>query len=110
MTEGGAGEGAAGGSEAGGSKAAGSKAGEGGAGAGPAGPWLFGVYSLADVFFAPVAARVAGYGLPVGPAAAAYVAAHLAHPAFRAWRADALADPRRLPTGGDGLAELPWPA
>lgn len=72
-------------------------------------PWLFGDYSLADVFFAPVAARIATYRLPVGPEARAYVAAHLAHPAFRAWRAAALADPRRLPSGGDGLAELPWP-
>ena len=33
---------------------------------GGGGPWLFGAYSLADVFFAPVAARVATYGLPVG--------------------------------------------
>ena len=32
------------------------------------GAWLFGEYSLADVFFAPVAARIATYGLPVGPA------------------------------------------
>jgi glutathione S-transferase len=32
-------------------------------------PWLFGAYSLADVFFAPVAARVATYGLPLGRAA-----------------------------------------
>ena len=32
-------------------------------------PWLFGAYSLADVFFAPVAARVATYGLPMGEAA-----------------------------------------
>ena len=51
------------------------------------GPWLFGAYSLADVFYAPVAARIAGYGLPVGKAAAAYVAQHLADPAFRRWRA-----------------------
>ncbi len=53
--------------------------------AGP-GPWLFGAYSLADVFYAPVAARIAGYDLPVGATARAYVAAHLADPAFRAWR------------------------
>ncbi|MHC0052422.1 glutathione S-transferase [Actibacterium sp. D379-3] len=57
---------------------------------GGAGPWLFGAYSLADVFYAPVAARIAGYGLPVGDAAAAYVAAHLADPAFRRWRAEGL--------------------
>ena len=53
----------------------------------PDGPWLFGGYSLADAFFAPVAARIATYGLPVGAEAAAYVAAHLADPAFLEWRA-----------------------
>jgi glutathione S-transferase len=51
------------------------------------GPWLFGEYSLADVFYAPVAARIAGYGLPVGERAAEYVATHLADFAFRQWRA-----------------------
>lgn len=57
---------------------------------GGAGPWLFGAYSLADVFFAPVAARIAAYGLPVGEGAAGYVAAHLRDPAFRRWRAEGL--------------------
>lgn len=57
---------------------------------GAGGPWLFGAYSLADVFYAPVAARIAGYGLPVGEETAAYVARHLADPAFRRWRALAL--------------------
>ncbi|MCB6179006.1 glutathione S-transferase [Rhodobacter sp. Har01] len=55
-------------------------------------PWLCGAYSAADVFFAPVAARVAGYNLPVGPMAMAYVAAHLAQPSFRRWRAMGLVD------------------
>ncbi len=50
------------------------------------GPWLFGNYSLADAFFAPVAARIAGYRLPVGEAASAYVAQHLNDLAFRRWR------------------------
>jgi glutathione S-transferase len=50
-------------------------------------PWLCGAYSAADAFFAPVAARIAGYNLPVSAAAQAYVAAHLAHPDFRRWRA-----------------------
>lgn len=54
------------------------------------GPWLFGAYSLADVFFAPVAARIAGYDLPVGPEARSYVDAHLADSAFRKWRAEGL--------------------
>jgi len=53
-------------------------------------PWLFGSYSLADVFFAPVAARIAGYDLPVSDDARAYVGAHLADPAFRRWRAAGL--------------------
>lgn len=73
------------------------------------GPWLFGGYSLADVAYAPVAMRIAGYGLAVGPDAAAYVAAHIAHPALQAWRAAALADPRRLPGSGDALAPRAWP-
>ncbi|MCV2882677.1 glutathione S-transferase [Actibacterium sp. XHP0104] len=74
------------------------------------GPWLFGRYSLADVFFAPVAGRVAGYGLPVGPQAAAYVAAHLADPAFRRWRAEGLAQP--YVEHPDYMLDLPhgdWP-
>jgi glutathione S-transferase len=76
---------------------------------GGAGPWLFGAYSLADAFFAPVAARVAGYGLPVSAAAMDYVALHLADPAFRAWRAEGLADPF-VQAGYDlDLAERPWP-
>lgn len=56
----------------------------------PEGSWLFDTYSLADVFYAPVAARIAGYGLPVSKEAQAYVDAHLAHPLFREWRAQGL--------------------
>ncbi len=76
---------------------------------GRGGPWLFGRYSLADVFFAPVAARIAGYGLPVGAEAADYVALHLADPAFRRWRATGLTksyDP--VPYALD-LPRDPWP-
>ncbi len=53
---------------------------------GDGGPWLFGAYSLADAFYAPVAARIAGYDLPVEDAAAAYVATVLSDTAFRRWR------------------------
>lgn len=72
-------------------------------------PWLFGAYCLADVFFAPVAARIATYALPVGKEAQAYVAAHLADPAFRAWRnagQDVAYDPMPYPMD---LAQVPWP-
>lgn len=51
------------------------------------GPWLFGTYSLADVFYAPIAARIAGYGLQVDDQARDYVDTTLADPAFRRWRA-----------------------
>jgi glutathione S-transferase len=57
---------------------------------GAAGPWLCGDYCAVDAFFAPVAARIAGYGLRVSASAQAYVDAHLADPAFRKWRAMAL--------------------
>lgn len=76
-------------------------------------PWLFGDYSLADVFYAPVAARIAGYGLPVGPAAQAYVQAHLSDPAFRRWRAEGLCvsyDPEPYENAFPADAERrPWP-
>ncbi len=73
------------------------------------GPWLCGGYSVADAFFAPVAARIAGYGLPVGPGSRAYVEAHLADPAFRRWRAMGLVDGPDLPRFARDLARCPWP-
>ena len=73
------------------------------------GPWLLGDYSLADVFFAPVALRIAGFDLPVKDGAAAYVAHTLADPAIRQWRAEGLTvnyDPE--PYSQD-LPSAPWP-
>lgn len=54
------------------------------------GPWLFGAYSLADAFYAPVCARIVGYNLPVSDAARAYCEATLSDPAFQKWRAAGL--------------------
>ena len=73
------------------------------------GPWLFGAYSLADVFYAPVAMRIAAYGLPASDMASAYVTAHLNDPAFLKWREAAMKDrydpwPYTL-----DLARKPWP-
>src|SRR5690606_38747440 len=76
---------------------------------GAAGPWLFGAYSAADAFFAPVAARIATYNLPVGPEAAAYVSAHLADPAFRRWRAMGRAEHLEQPSYRKPFTERPWP-
>lgn len=56
------------------------------------GPWLYGDYSAADAFHAPVAARIAGYALPVSDAASAYVERALAHPSVMRWRAAAADD------------------
>lgn len=76
---------------------------------GDGGPWLFGRYSLADAFYAPVAARIAGYALPVGETARAYVDTTLTDPAFRQWRAMGLTktyDPFPYP---QPLDTAPWP-
>lgn len=51
------------------------------------GPFLFGAFSVADAFFAPVASRIATYGLLVGDPDAEYVAALIGHPSVRRWRA-----------------------
>ncbi|MEM6636609.1 MAG: glutathione S-transferase [Pseudomonadota bacterium] len=75
----------------------------------PNGPWLIGDYSIADVFFAPVAARIAGYGLQVGPEAQAYVSAHLAHAPFRRWRAMGFARGAVLPRYAKPYSVAPWP-
>lgn len=71
--------------------------------------WLMGAYSLADVFYAPVAARIIGYGLPVSETSRDYCLKTLADPAFQAWRADGLNvqyDPFPYPMGG---ATALWP-
>lgn len=52
------------------------------------GDWLFGAWSLADVFYAPVAARIVGYDLPVSDAARAYCRSVVTHPAMKVWRAE----------------------
>ena len=71
--------------------------------------WLCGTYSAADAFFAPVAARVASYNLPLAPAAAAYVHAHLAHPSFRRWRAMGMIDGADQDFYRRPYPRRPWP-
>lgn len=68
------------------------------------GPWLCGDWSAADAFFAPVAARIAGYGLPVAGAARDYVNAHLSESAFRAW-----AERGRAEGPDQTVYDQPWP-
>lgn len=75
----------------------------------PGGPWLCGDYGIVDAFYAPVAARIAGYTLPVSPAAQAYVDAHLADPAFRRWRSLGLVDGPDLDRYRRDHAVTDWP-
>jgi len=56
------------------------------------GPFLFGAFSIADAYFAPVCARIRTYGLPVAPLTGEYVGHILALPAFAAWQTEALAE------------------
>ena len=66
---------------------------------------LFGTYSLADVFYTPVAARIIGYGLPVSQATRDYALWLLSDPNVQTWRADGLTvtyDPEPY------VLDLPW--
>ncbi len=71
--------------------------------------WLCGNYSAADAFFAPVAARIATYNLPVSPRAMDYVQAHLAHPSFRRWRAMGMVDGADQEFYRRDYPRRPWP-
>lgn len=54
------------------------------------GPMLFGAFSMADAFFAPVCLRLDRYGLPIPANIQAYVERVLALPALREWIVAAL--------------------
>ena len=56
------------------------------------GPMLFGEFSIADAYFAPVCSRVKTYGLPVPVPLSAYVERVFAAPGVAAWVRDALAE------------------
>jgi glutathione S-transferase len=72
-------------------------------------PWLCGDYCAADVFFAPIASRIATYNLKVSPRAMAYVQTHLAHPSFLKWRALGLTDGPDQPFYRRDYPQRPWP-
>jgi len=59
---------------------------------GGAGPFLFGAFSIADCFYAPVAFRFQTYGVAPAGAAGEYLRALLAHPFLRDWEAAALGE------------------
>jgi len=63
---------------------------------GKAGPFLFGRFSAADAMFAPVVNRFHIYDVPVSRATREYMDAIMALPAWKAWVADAEAEPWRI--------------
>lgn len=77
---------------------------------GAGGPWLFGEYSLADVFYAPIAFRMTTYQLPVSDASQAYINAHLADLAFKKWKTEADKEVHEPFPYEFGLNKLPWPS
>ncbi|MFM2399661.1 MAG: hypothetical protein RL341_1818 [Pseudomonadota bacterium] len=56
------------------------------------GPLLFGQFSVADAYFAPVVMRLRTYGVPVPAQIAQYMDRVVALPGVAAWIADALAE------------------
>jgi len=56
------------------------------------GPLLFGAFSIADAYFAPVASRLRTYALPLPAEVTAYVDRVFALPGMQAWVKDALAE------------------
>lgn len=68
------------------------------------GPMLFGEFSIADAYYAPVCTRIRTYALPVPPEVAAYIERVCALPGVAAWIADALAEQDFIPQ------DEPWRA
>ena len=56
------------------------------------GPFLFGAFSIADAYYAPVVARLRTYALPVPADVAAYMQRVWASPGVAAWVAEAWAE------------------
>jgi glutathione S-transferase len=74
------------------------------------GPFLYGAYTLADAFYAPVATRIATYTCRSRRPRKTYVEAHLAQPEFRRWRAMGLAEGPELPQYDMPLDRCPFPS
>jgi glutathione S-transferase len=56
------------------------------------GPMLFGEFSIADAYFAPVGMRIKNYALPVPGHVTDYIRRVCALPGVKAWVEDALAE------------------
>ena len=63
----------------------------------PIGPWLFGHFSIADCFFAPVAFRFSTYGISLSESAQRYSSLLLKHESVAAWQEAAQAETEIIP-------------
>ncbi|MDN4057104.1 glutathione S-transferase family protein [Massilia sp. YIM B02769] len=59
--------------------------------------YLFGDFSIADAFYAPVVTRFKTYGVPLAPALQAYCDRVLAHPAVARWVREAMLETEPTP-------------
>ncbi|MGE8687228.1 MAG: glutathione S-transferase [Achromobacter sp.] len=64
---------------------------------GGGGPFLFGAFSIADAFFAPVVSRFTTYGISAAGPVRDYMDAVLALPAMQSWMQDARAEATFVP-------------
>ncbi len=60
---------------------------------GTSGPYLFGAFTTADCFYAPVVFRFLSYGVPLDATAKAYCDAMVRHPSVTKWRTAGLREP-----------------
>ncbi len=69
------------------------------------GEWLFGEFSIADCFFAPVASRFNTYGVSLSSPSQAYVDLIHNHPAFKIWVKSAAEEEEVIEPGEVGVIE-----
>ena len=69
--------------------------------------YLFGEFSIADAFFAPVVMRFRTYGVALAPALQAYCDRMQAHPAVARWVREALAETEIAPLHDDEINSAP---
>ena len=67
------------------------------------GPWLFGEFSIADCFFAPVAFRFSTYGVSLSETAEKYSARLLEHESVVAWQNAAQSETEVIPRDETGI-------
>ena len=69
--------------------------------------YLFGEFSIADAFYAPVVMRFRSYGVALAPALQAYCDRKQAHPAVARWVREALAETEQAPLHDDEIRGKP---